>query len=229
VNKPVNLYYFYSCIRIFFYFYIFSIFILFYTFLYFLLFFLLFLLILGLGPAQPTWAGLSPADPAGPSQQEARVDWLHMCIMHSAKVINLPSHRATSHSKLMYKNESKWLTCSLETVEMVAARCPSSAHNLPSCFSFASVPAVPFLFLFFLAFSVLAMKHWGWCWLLLSNLGMGFVLCFLCFFLCVFFLCFAGFLPSVLLSFSPCLAPFFSSPARSPLLCFYRTSGSPRW
>jgi len=87
---------------------IFSIFLFFY-FLYFFIFF-------GLGPAQPTWAGLDPAsparslvqasDPAGPSQQEARVDWLHAGIMHSAKVINLPSHRATSHSKWMYKNES---------------------------------------------------------------------------------------------------------------------------
>jgi hypothetical protein len=57
VNKPVNLYYFYSCIHIFFYFSISSIF---YIFLY----FLLFLLFLGLGPAQPTWAGLSPAGPA---------------------------------------------------------------------------------------------------------------------------------------------------------------------
>jgi len=79
--------------------------------------FLIFNFFLGLGLTQPTWAGLDPAgparslvqasDPAGPSEQEARVDWLHACIMHSAKVINLPSHRATSHSKWMYKNESK--------------------------------------------------------------------------------------------------------------------------
>jgi len=81
-------------------------------FLFFILFYILYFIFFyywGLGPAQPTWAGLSPAgpaqslaqasDPARPSQQEARVDWLHACIVHSAKVINLPSHRATSHSK----------------------------------------------------------------------------------------------------------------------------------
>jgi len=56
VNKPVNLYYFYSCIHIFFYFSISPIF-LFFIFFYFLLFW-------GLSPAQPTWAGLDPASPA---------------------------------------------------------------------------------------------------------------------------------------------------------------------
>jgi hypothetical protein len=72
-------------------------------------YFFYFSVFFGLDPAQPTWAGLDPAsparslaqasDPVRPSQQEARVDWLHACIMHSAKVINLPSHRATLHSK----------------------------------------------------------------------------------------------------------------------------------
>jgi hypothetical protein len=51
VNKPVNLYYFYSCIHIFFYFSISPI-------------FFIFLLFWGLGPAQPTWVGLDPASPA---------------------------------------------------------------------------------------------------------------------------------------------------------------------
>jgi len=215
----------------------------FFYFLYFFILFIIFLLFLlffGLGPAQPTWAGLSlvgPArslaqasDPAGPSQQEARVDWLHACIVHSAKIINLPSHRATSHSKWMYKNESKMaylfsrdggdggsavpFVCSQPSLLLFlcfCARCSFSLFVLP-CFlspcdeALRTVLASPFEF------------------------GSGFCVVFsLFFFLCIFFLCFAGFLPSVLLSFSPCLALFFLSPARSPLLCFYRTSGSPRW
>jgi hypothetical protein len=72
-------------------------------------YFFYFLLFLGLGPAQPTWAGLDPASPAWPGHwpkpvtdwaktDEARVEWLHACIMHSVKVINLPLHRATLHS-----------------------------------------------------------------------------------------------------------------------------------
>jgi hypothetical protein len=55
VNKPINLHYFYSCIHIFYFFYLFyfSVFFIFYFFYFF-----------GLGPAQPTCAGLDPASPA---------------------------------------------------------------------------------------------------------------------------------------------------------------------
>jgi hypothetical protein len=68
VNKPVNLYYFYSCLNIcFFYFFIF--------FLYF--FYLFFIFFVGLGPAQPTWAGLSPAGPAGSLAQASDPAGLH--------------------------------------------------------------------------------------------------------------------------------------------------------
>jgi len=102
--------------------------------------------------------------------------------------------------------------------------------------SFAFVPAVPLLFLFFHAFSVLVMKHWGRCWLLLSNLGLGFVLC----------LCWCSFIPHSIyplslvfsarpsvfsvffllfsVSFSlrpPSVLPFlFPSPVRIPSLTF---------
>jgi hypothetical protein len=74
----------------------------FYVFFYFLYFFILFIFFIIGGWAQLSGLARSLAqasDPAGPSQQKARVDWLHACIVHSAKVINLPSHRATSHSK----------------------------------------------------------------------------------------------------------------------------------
>jgi len=72
VNKPVNLYYFYPCIHIFFLFFYFSISPIFYFSIFY------FLLFLGLGPAQPTCSPAGPAwslaqasDPAGP--HEARV------------------------------------------------------------------------------------------------------------------------------------------------------------
>jgi len=52
----------------------------------------------GLGPASPARPLAQASGPAGQSKQEARVEWLHAC-MHSAKVINLPSHCATLHSK----------------------------------------------------------------------------------------------------------------------------------
>ena len=60
VNKLVNLYYFYSCIHIFYYF---SIFYFFYFPIFSIFLFFLFMF-LGLGPTQPTWAGLDPANPA---------------------------------------------------------------------------------------------------------------------------------------------------------------------
>jgi len=56
VNKPINLYYFYLCIHIFLFFLPFLLFC--------FLFFILFFIFLGLGPAQPTWAGLDRASPA---------------------------------------------------------------------------------------------------------------------------------------------------------------------
>jgi len=174
----------------------------------------LFFYFFGLGPTQPTWAGLDPAsparslaqasDPVGPSQQEACVDWLHACIMHSAKVINLPSHRATSHSKWMYKNESKMAYLFFRDGGDGGSAVPFVCSQPSLLLSFASVPAVPFLFLFFPAFSVLVMKHWGWCWLVLSNLGLGFVLC----------LCWCSFIPH---SLYPLSLVFF---LLAPLCCF---------
>jgi len=63
--------------------------------------FFIFLFFFGLGPTQPTWAGLDPASPARPLAQasgpgwakevEARVKLIHAC-MNSVKVIKLPSH-----------------------------------------------------------------------------------------------------------------------------------------
>jgi hypothetical protein len=53
----------------------------------------------GLGWTQPARPGHWPKPVTGRVKtDEARVEWLHACIMHSAKVINLPSHRATLHS-----------------------------------------------------------------------------------------------------------------------------------
>jgi len=59
---------------------------------------------LGLGPAQPTWAGLDPAGPAwslaqasDPAGLQARVVQT-MRALHRAKVIKLPSPRS-----LLYK------------------------------------------------------------------------------------------------------------------------------
>jgi hypothetical protein len=85
------------------------------------------------------------------------------------------------------------------------------------------VPAVPLLlcplflfsFLFFPAFSVLVMKRWGRCWLLLSNLGLGSVLC----------LSWCSFIPhslyplSLVFSCSP-LSVFFLF-LSSPVLCVF--------
>jgi len=56
--------------------------------------------------------------------------------------------------------------------------------------------------------------------------GSGFCVVFSLFFLCIFFLCFAGFLPSVLLPFSPLSCSVFFSRVRSPLLSLYRASGN---
>jgi len=61
VNKPEIYIIFNHACTYFFYFSISPIF------LYFLYFFSIFVLFLGLGPAQPTWAGLDPASPAQPS------------------------------------------------------------------------------------------------------------------------------------------------------------------
>jgi len=101
--------------------------------------------------------------------------------MHSAKVINLPSHSATIQSNWMYKQKTKekWLTCSLETVWMVAARWPSSAYSFHSCFPLLLCPLSSLFSLFFPAFSVLVMMNWGRCWLLLPIRDLGFVLVFL--------------------------------------------------
>jgi len=209
-------------------------------FLFFILFYILYFIFFyywGLGPAQPTWAGLSPAgpaqslaqasDPARPSQQEARVDWLHACIVHSAKVINLPSHRATSHSKWMYRNESKMahlfsgdggdggsavpfvcLQPSLLLFLCFCARCSFSLFVLPCFLS----PCDETL-------RTVLTRIWVW---VLCCVFSVFYVYFLSLFCWVSSLCFASF-------FSPVLLCFFFSLARSPLLCFYRTSGSPRW
>jgi len=63
--------------------------------------FLFFYFFLGLGPAQPTWAGLGPACLAtGPNQWPgkinctARVKQFHVC-SNCAKVIKLPSHSSS--------------------------------------------------------------------------------------------------------------------------------------
>jgi hypothetical protein len=132
VNKPVNLYYFYSCIHIFFYFSIFSI-------------FLLFLLFLGLGPAQPTWAGLGPARLAtGPNQWPgkinctARVKQFHAC-SNCAKVIKLPSHSSSfAQLKQEWRENENGL--------------PASGGREEACrtaISFSSVYACSFCFPFF--------------------------------------------------------------------------------
>ena len=149
----------------------------FYIFLFLFFIYIFYFFRAGLGPASPARSLAQASDPAGPSQQEARVDWLHTCIMHSAKVINLPSHRATLHSKRMYKNESKMAYLFSGDGGDGGSALPFVCSQPSLLLSFASVPAVPFLFLFFPAFSVLVMKHWGRCWLLLSKLGLGFVLC----------------------------------------------------
>jgi hypothetical protein len=102
VNKPINLHYFYPYIHIFYF--------LFFCFFYFFNW-------AGPGPAQHIfwgWAQRSPlglvwAQPARPGHwpkpvtgwaktDEVRVEWLPACFMHSAKVINLPSHSATIQS-----------------------------------------------------------------------------------------------------------------------------------
>jgi len=88
-----------------------------------------------------------------------------------------------------------------------------------------SLSAVLFFFFFFPAFSVLVMKNRGRCWLLLSNLGLGF--CSVCglrflgfssIFLGFFFLVFA----CVLSFFLPSLLCFF-------LLIFFLCSSSGFW
>ena len=130
--------------------------------------YLIFIFLTGPAQARDRWAKID----------EARVEWLHACIMHSAKVINLPSHSATMHSNWMNKNERKMTYLfsgdGVDGGSAVALLC----LQLSLLLSFASVPAVPFFPLFFPAFSVLAMKNWRRCWLLPSNLGLCFVLCF---------------------------------------------------
>jgi hypothetical protein len=131
----------------------------FYIFLFLFFIYIFYFFRAGLGPASPARSLPQASDPAGPSQQEARVDWLHTCIMHSAKVINLPSHRATLHSKRMYKNESKMAYLFSGDGGDGGSALPFVCSQPSLLLSFASVPAVPFLFLFFPAFSVLVMKH----------------------------------------------------------------------
>jgi hypothetical protein len=86
VNKLVNLYYFYSFTHIFFYFFYFSIFsIFFYFFIY---------IFLGLGLAQPTWAGLARpssahmgwAGPAQPSPAQSLAQASDLAGQHKARV-----------------------------------------------------------------------------------------------------------------------------------------------
>jgi len=187
----------------------------------------------GLDPASPARSLAQASDPARPSQQEARMDWLHTCIMHDAKVINLPSHRATLHSKWMYKNKSKMAYLFSRDGGDGGSAMPFVCSQPSLLLSFAFVPAVPLLFLFFPAFSVLVMKHWGRCWLLLSNLGLGFVLMFVyssfnipslsgffCSPLCFF--CFLPFVLCVFFSPSPLgSALSFSVPSAHPFSGFY--------
>jgi len=97
VNKPINLYYFYLCIHIFYFFYIF----------YFSVFYFLFFLFFwaGSNSAHMGWAGPSQPGPAtGPSQwpgwakSDARVKQFHAC-MNCAKVIKLPSHSSCNQNQ----------------------------------------------------------------------------------------------------------------------------------
>jgi len=102
------------------------------------------------------------------------------------------------------KTKEKWLTCSLETVWMVAARWPSSAYSLPSCFPLLLCPyALVFL-----------------------------QLQFRCFFLCVFLSFFIVFLPPVLWFFSslsPCFLVFFGFCLRYASLIFFVSPPCRSW
>ena len=209
----------------------------------------------GLGPASPARSLAHASDPAGPSQQEARVDWLHTCIMHSAKVINLPSHRATLHSKRMYKNESKMAYLFSGDGGDGGSALPFVCSQPSLLLSFASVPAVPLLlcplFLFSFCFSLLSQSLW---WSTEDGAGFSFqnwvwVLCCVCadvrlflihytlslwFFLlaplCFFFL-FSSFCSLFLFSLRPpwfcfCLPPGSVTPLFfSFLSCFWFAGG----
>jgi len=73
---------------------------------------------LGLGPAQPTWAGLDPASLARSLAQAsdlvglspARVKWTSR-VLHCAKVIKLPLHSVYKHNMQRMKGERKERTC----------------------------------------------------------------------------------------------------------------------
>jgi len=160
------------------------------------------------GPSQPGQVTGPSHWPAGQRQMKHAWSGSTRASMHSAKVINLPSHSATLHSNWMCKEtKEKWLTCSLETEWMVAARWPSSAYRFPSCFPLLLCPLFPF----FLCFSLLSRSlRWR------TEDGAGFslqiwvwVLC------CVFALCFSFFTVR-------------SSSSTRPLFLAY-SSKSPSW
>jgi len=90
------------------------------------IFFYFFIYIFGLGPAQPIWAGLDPANLAQSLAQasdlagqkpNARVKQFHVC-MNNAKVIKLPSHSV--QMLLNAENEREMAHLLLEMARMAA-------------------------------------------------------------------------------------------------------------
>jgi len=111
---------------------------------------------------------------------EARVEWLPACFMHSAKVINLPSHSTTIQSNWMYKKKRK-----KNDLPVLWRRCgwwqrggpPPLIAFTPAflCF-YAHCP------LYFLCFSLLSQSLWWW-----TEDGAGFSFQFEIWVLCWFF------------------------------------------
>jgi len=112
------------------------------------MFFFIFFIFLGLGPAQPTWAGLGPARLAtGPNQWPgkinctARVKQFHAC-SNCAKVIKLPSHSSSfAQLKQEWRENEKGLPASGGREE--ACRTAISFSSVYACsFCFPFVPVM---------------------------------------------------------------------------------------